>query len=213
MDTQPQFTPEQKAKVKKAKIILWLGITTIIVIGLLIAVYFVFVREAVAPTVNDTDSNQTAVNTNTTTLNSRNDNQTYVNSKYKYSVTVPKDWAVNTEGLCGDNRVGFASEPFECSPDGYSGAFSITVSTGDKSLAQIKADSPDMNFTETTIGGQPALQYLYQFTSEYLGGEFTRTGYMLVYKGNTFTIGEELAGQESGPTDELIQFAQSFKFL
>jgi len=37
-----QPTPEQK--IKKAKFILWLGIIIIIVIGLAVAVYFVFLK-------------------------------------------------------------------------------------------------------------------------------------------------------------------------
>jgi hypothetical protein len=358
------LTPEQKAKIKKAKIILWLGLGVIMLAGLIIVFYFVFVRTAVAPTVNgnvniaantnsvvDTSDwethanarygfqfkypsdwqleefNETCPTTNTNgsgicgadivtlsfqnsyylyftyqgenpkelpitawlkqvkglpqdffdyelkydkekgvsiaglepgiyqgavSLYFQNNNQvfgiewfdndkkndqafqvfnkillsfeftetvdtsdwlTYENSKYKYSVKVPKGWTVNTTGLCDDNRVGFGSEPFDCSPDGYSGTYSIIINTGDQSLAEIKTKSPNMNFVETTIGGQPALQYLYQFNSEYLGGEFTRTGYMVIYQGNTYTIGEELQGKQTGPTDGLINFAQTLKIL
>jgi len=36
------LSPEQQKQVKKAKAILWIGIIGIIVIGLLVAIYFVF---------------------------------------------------------------------------------------------------------------------------------------------------------------------------
>jgi hypothetical protein len=203
------LTPEQKQRIKKAKIILWLGLGGIMLIGLVIIFYFVFANKAEAPVVNG--NTNTSANTNLAVNVS--EKRIYENTRYKYSVRVPQDWTVNTTGLCGDNRVGFASEPFECSPDGYSGTYSVIINTGDKSLAEIKTKSPVMNFVETTIGGQPALQFLYQFNSEYLGGEFTRTGYMVIYQGNTYTIGEELPGRQTGPTDGLVDFAKTLKFL
>jgi len=209
MNDQQLLTPDQQKQVKKAKLILWLGLSVIMLAGLIVVFYLVFVNKAVAPTVNGNVNLSANINSAAET----SDWLTYENVKYQYSVRVPKDWVINAEGLCGDNRVGFASEPFDCSPDGYSGTYSIIINTGDQSLAEIKTKSPEMNFTETTLGGQPALQYLYQFNSDYLGGEFTRTGYMVIYQSNTYSIGEELEGKQTGPTDGLIDFAQTLKFL
>ncbi|MDP2684669.1 MAG: hypothetical protein Q8P20_06545 [bacterium] len=211
METQP-LTPEQQKQIKKTKIKMWIGLVLIIVVGLTIAVYFVFI--------NPIEKDEEVANANSIINQNANVNSidtsdwlTYESEEYQYSVRVPQGWVINNEGLCGDNRVGFASEMFDCSPDGYSGTYSIIINTGDQSLEEIKTKSPEMNFTDTTINGQPAVQYLYQFNSEYLGGEFTRTGYMLIHGGNTYTIGEELAGQQSGPTEGLVEFAQSLRFF
>lgn len=54
MDNQPTLTPEQKANVKKAKIILWLGLGGIMLVGLITVCYFVFVPKVQAPTINKT---------------------------------------------------------------------------------------------------------------------------------------------------------------
>jgi hypothetical protein len=59
MEPQP-LTPEQKVKVKKAKLILWLGLGAIMLIGLLIVFYFVFVNKVVAPTVKTNTTVNTA---------------------------------------------------------------------------------------------------------------------------------------------------------
>jgi len=39
-----EFTPDQQKQVKKAKAILWIGLTVIVVVGLAVAVYFIFMN-------------------------------------------------------------------------------------------------------------------------------------------------------------------------
>lgn len=90
MDQQP-LTPEQQKKVKKAKITLWLGIAVIVVIGLLIIVYFVFLKESSVENTN-------TANTNTTVDTSNWD--TYINAQYGFQFKYPGNWSMkeNTDG-------------------------------------------------------------------------------------------------------------------
>lgn len=96
MNNQPH-TPEQK--IKRAKLILWLGIAIIIIIGLSVAVYFVFVKIAgqgnvnVVENVNVTTNVNKVVNTNVDT----SDWQTYENTKNGYSIKYPADYLIKME--------------------------------------------------------------------------------------------------------------------
>ncbi|MFA6098731.1 MAG: hypothetical protein WCV50_03070 [Patescibacteria group bacterium] len=60
---EKELTPEQIKQLKKAKLILWLGLFTIVFIGLITAVYFVFLKQAGTNTNTNINSK---VNTNKT---------------------------------------------------------------------------------------------------------------------------------------------------
>ncbi len=65
MDIQP-LNPEQTKKIQKAKLILWLGLSAIMLIGMLIVFYFMLAQKAVAPTLNENTNTElnTAMNFN-----------------------------------------------------------------------------------------------------------------------------------------------------
>ena len=83
------LTPEQQKQVKKAKATLWVGIIAIIVIGLLITVYFVFLKEGA---VNS--------NANTNTVIDTSNWNTYINTQYGFQFKYSGDWQMreNVDG-------------------------------------------------------------------------------------------------------------------
>lgn len=92
MNNQPP-TPEQK--IKQAKFILWLGIVLIIIIGLAVAVYFVFMKTAGQGNVNVAKNvNSIVSNTNTVSNTNKSANvSTNVNTEVNTNTAV----ANNTE--------------------------------------------------------------------------------------------------------------------
>lgn len=99
------LTPEQTKRIKKAKLILWLGLGGIVLIGLIIIFYFVFANKAVAPTVNGNVNTATNINiaTNTNSTVSTSDWKTYENKEYGFSIKVPKE-IVSNYGSCKWNE-------------------------------------------------------------------------------------------------------------
>ncbi|MBU0598572.1 hypothetical protein KKF61_06330 [Patescibacteria group bacterium] len=81
-----EFTPEQQQRVKRAKHILWIGIVGIVVIGLAVAVYFMFVQGG---SKSDTNIN---VNINVNTSIDNSDWLLYENEPYGFSFRYPADW-------------------------------------------------------------------------------------------------------------------------
>ncbi len=116
--------PPGQSSVKKAKIILWIGIVIIIGLGTLVAVYFVFVREATAPMTNNANEdaninlvNNTAnknadadreLNANTKTENIPEDiltlTYTYTSDQRSFSLEVPIDWKVVKQPVHNEER-------------------------------------------------------------------------------------------------------------
>ncbi|MFA5135175.1 MAG: hypothetical protein WC505_05345 [Patescibacteria group bacterium] len=88
MDTHSELTPEQKKQLARSKAILWIGLTVIVLLGLAVAVYFVFLKSS--------DEN---LNTSTdeSTLNSNAEASQNINVSGLNNVDISTEYAVVTE--------------------------------------------------------------------------------------------------------------------
>jgi len=106
MDLQSKYTPEQQKQVKRAKVILWIGIVGIIVIGLLISIYFVFIKGTVDTKPVYNDPVKSMLDTSTW--------QSYTSEQYGFSFKFPMEWVLDVE----NNHCPFARrQTEECSND------------------------------------------------------------------------------------------------
>ena len=80
MDNQ-KITPEQKQQIKKAKRTLWLGLGGIIIVGMAVAVYFIFLKDStkIKPTPIDLDTSHW---------------QSTTNEQYGFSLKFPMEWTL-----------------------------------------------------------------------------------------------------------------------
>ncbi|MFH0804737.1 MAG: hypothetical protein V1916_00915, partial [Patescibacteria group bacterium] len=102
--TTPTLTPEDKAiLVRRFRLQMWLGLGTIMFIGLLVASFLVFRQPAQAPTSSSLNVNTVLVNQNTnraqpatpvaiTATVDTSAWQLFTNDEFAYAVQYPADW-------------------------------------------------------------------------------------------------------------------------
>lgn len=105
MDNQQQPNPGQQ--VKRAKIILWLGIIIIIVVGLAVAVYFIFVKSPEKGNVNVVKNVNTVTNINKININVDTSDWQTVEYNYEphvFSLRLPSNWQVDTQSAVAERQ-------------------------------------------------------------------------------------------------------------
>ena len=124
MNEQNKLDPtDQQKQVKKAKAILWIGLILIVVVGLAIAVYFVFLKSE-GEVVNNVNK---VSNTNVVTNINTNNWQTYEDTIHGYSVQYPADYLIKLET---DGYIVFDPASMD-SPDTTYLNISVTVEDND----------------------------------------------------------------------------------
>jgi len=133
MPQQPtQLTPEQEKKIKGAKMKLWLGIIIIVVVGLLIAVYFVFLNSEDGNTNNVANSNSVS-NTNAATNSDS-------------SLTDVTSWPIYEDTINGYLMKYPADYLVKMETSGYVVFDTISIDTPDTTYLHISVTAEDNDF-------------------------------------------------------------------